>query len=312
MLATYTIPDHISPVNILGANDMWLEMIRKGAQARIKVQDNTITVFHQDPDEPNRIVSIFEALEAYADLHTDITKEDVQRLITQSHTDSIFTPQQDTDVLLKWGKQTVRAQNQKQKDYAKMICDKSITFAIGAAGCAKTFIATVTALKLLKTKQISQIIITRAPVALDGMELGFTPGTAEEKQAQWLGAILDVLRRFYSAEKIKELVEHQKIRMIPLAYMRGYSFEDSLIIVDEAQNLRVQTFKSACTRLGRNSRLVFCGDASQSDLKQSGLETAARILKNVEGVGVMRFTVDDIVRSGITADVIKAFDAYGY
>ena len=311
VLATYTVPDHISPVAILGPRDQWLDMIKEDAQARVKIQDSKITVFAASDAEASRIVSIFEALETYADLGTPIRGDDVLRLIAQSHNGGVFTPQA-SDVILRWGKQTVRAQTQKQKQYAEMIETHAITFAMGPAGCAKTFIATVTALKLLKLKEIDQIIVTRAPVALDGMDLGYTPGTAEEKQAQWLGPILDVLRRFLSPDKIKEMIDRQKIRMIPLAYLRGYSFERSMVLVDEAQNLRLQTFKSVCTRLGAESRLVLCGDEAQSDLRQSGFETAATILKDVHGVGVMRFDHADIVRSGITADVIKAFDRYGY
>lgn len=312
MLATYIIPAHIPPVCILGVKDKWVDMIRKDTTARIGVKNTDITVFTQDETEARRIIHVFETLEAYADLYENITSEDVKRILRQSHEGGIFTPA-DKDVLLKWGKQTVRAQTPKQTEYANMIEHNPITFATGPAGCAKTFIATVTALKLLmKTKQVKQIVITRAPVALDGMELGFTPGTAEEKQAQWLGPVLDVLRRFLSPDKIKELLESQKIRMIPLAYLRGYSFEDSMVIVDEAQNLRIQTFKSVCTRLGENSRLVFCGDSAQCDLKQSGFETAATILSKVDGVGVMRFYTSDIVRSGITRDVIEAFTQYGY
>lgn len=176
-----------------------------------------------------------------------------------------------------------------------------------------TYLAVTTAIKALRDKEVDKIIITRPPVALDGLELGFIPGSDKDKMSPWVAPLVDVLGKFYTLEQIEDMMEKGTIESVPLAYIRGRSFERCFVIVDEAQNASINVFKSVLTRLGVGSKIVICGDTQQTDIdSSSGLETAARIMEGADGVSIIRMGFEDIVRSGITAEVIKRFTEAGF
>lgn len=309
------IPNRIGLNALYGPNDINLKQLRKDTNAKISTvggfddEPFTLSIFGEEK-EVERLKGVVDWMIASVDQIGYVEQENLTIVLMQSKTPlGIY---QDENLIFGLGKQKIFAMNQKQTDYVNSIHDNIITFAIGAAGTAKTFLATVCALKALHDKDIRSIVITRPPVALDGLDMGFMPGTAEDKLGPWLGPVLDVFSKFYSSEKIADMVKGGRIKMIPLAFFRGYSFDKSFIIVDEAQNIKTRTFKAICSRIGHKSKMVICGDSKQSDTKDSGLERAAKILSPVNGVNVVRFGQDDIVRSGITADVIKAFEENGY
>lgn len=304
------IPAFIDIVDFLGPNDRYLEMVRRKFNARIKLQDRAIYIFGSE-QQVQKVFSAFTKILEVLESGEKVLEQDVDLFLRQI--DSGNVPQAAHDILLKIGKHVVKAKTQHQKEYVDAIENNIITFAIGVAGSSKTYLAVTSAIKALHEKKIDRIVITRPPVALQGYAIGYTPGSDVEKTLPWLAPLLDVFEEFYSQEKIDEMIEKKVISAVPLGYMRGRSFKNSFIVFDEAQNSSIDAFKSVLTRLAVGSKIVVCGDTQQTDINgMSGLETAAKIMEGADGVAVVRFGIEDIVRSGITAEVIKRFAEAGF
>lgn len=304
------VPSFIDIVDFLGPKDVYLLLVKKQCDVRAKLEGRNLYVFG-DEAKVSRAILVLEKMLEILGTGEKVLEQDVDLYLRQSEQGHIT--ETSNDVLLKMGKTVVKAKTPHQKEYADAIENNIITFAIGPAGTAKTFCAATMAVKALQAKEIDKIILSRPPVALEGFNLGFIPGTNEEKSAPWLAPLLDVMGKFYSQEKIDMMMEKKVIESVPLGYIRGRSFENSFIIVDEAQQMSIAAFKAVMTRLAVGSKLVICGDTKQSDINgKSGLETAARLMEGASGVAMIRFGFEDIVRSGITAEVIKRFTAAGY
>jgi phosphate starvation-inducible PhoH-like protein len=198
-----------------------------------------------------------------------------------------------------------------QFNYIKSLLHYSITIATGPAGTGKTFLAVVVASKLLLKGEIERLIITR-PAVEAGENLGFLPGDMVQKVDPYLRPIYDSLFESLGVEKTNQLIQLNKIEVAPLAYMRGRTLNDSMIILDEAQNCTLSQLKMFLTRIGRNSRMCISGDITQTDLKpgQSGLSKLLKILKPIEEVNIIEFNKNDIVRNPIVEKIIHAFEDY--
>ena len=179
---------------------------------------------------------------------------------------------------------------------------------LGPAGTGKTYVTATFAADLYTLKEIDKIVITRPHVAV-GKDIGYLPGTLEEKTYPWALPVLDVLQKHLGKGAVETGIKNGNIEMAPLALMRGRSFEDAFIIVDEAQNITTHELKMLLTRVGENSKIVLNGDAQQSDLKgEDGLSKIIHLAKrHLLDVPIVEFGVDDIVRSGICADWVKVF-----
>lgn len=307
---TIEIPNFIDIVDFLGARDSYLNLVKKQYDIRTKLDNRKLYIFGKE-EEVQKAMLVFNKILEVLGTGEKVLEQDVDIYIRQSQTGKIVDSA--NDILLQMGKTVVKAKTKHQKEYVDAINSNIITFAIGPAGTAKTYLAVTAAVNALKNKEVNKIIISRPPVALEGFTLGFIPGTDEEKNAPWLAPILDVLEKFYTSEKIAHMLENKTIESVPLGYIRGRSFENSFIIVDEAQQMSISSFKAVLTRLAVGSKIVVCGDIKQTDIDgRSGLETAARLMEGAQGVAVVRFGFEDIVRSGITAEVIKRFTEAGY
>ena len=199
-----------------------------------------------------------------------------------------------------------------QKRYIKTIERKTITFGVGPAGTGKTYLAVAMAVKAFKAGVVSRIILTR-PAVEAGEKLGFLPGDLQNKVDPYLRPLYDALFDFLGAEYFQWLHERGSIEVAPLAYMRGRTLDESFIILDEAQNTTREQMKMFLTRLGFGSKIVVTGDVTQIDLpdgKVSGLIEATRVLRNVEDIGIVRFSEKDVVRHKLVQDIIKAYDRY--
>lgn len=199
-----------------------------------------------------------------------------------------------------------------QKRYIKTIEQNTITFGVGPAGTGKTYLAVAMAVKAFKAGVVSRIILTR-PAVEAGEKLGFLPGDLQNKVDPYLRPLYDALFDFLGAENFQKLQERGSIEVAPLAYMRGRTLDESFIILDEAQNTTREQMKMFLTRMGFGSKIVVTGDITQIDLpdnKVSGLVEATRVLKNVEDIGIVRFTEKDVVRHKLVQDIIKAYDRY--
>ena len=196
----------------------------------------------------------------------------------------------------------------KQKLFIDALKENSQVFVLGPAGTGKTYVTATFAADLYITKKIDKIVITRSHVAV-GKDLGYLPGSLEEKTYPWALPVLDVLEKHLGKGSVDTGVKNGNIEMAPLALMRGRSFDNSFIIVDETQNITTHELKMLLTRVGENSTIVLNGDVQQSDLKEAdGLSKVIHLAKKyMLPVPIIEFGVDDIVRSDICAEWVKVF-----
>ncbi|MBP3495405.1 MAG: PhoH family protein [Clostridia bacterium] len=206
----------------------------------------------------------------------------------------------------------IKAKTLGQQKYVNCIKNNTVTLGIGPAGTGKTFLAVAMAVKALRGKEITRIILTR-PAVEAGERLGFLPGDLQSKIDPYLRPLYDSLYEMLGPDNCARYMEKMVIEIAPLAYMRGRTLDDSFIILDEAQNTTPEQMKMFLTRIGFNSKVVVTGDLSQTDLpdgKKSGLAEAVKILKNVEDIAIHSFTEKDVVRHKLVQKIIVAYDKY--
>lgn len=199
-----------------------------------------------------------------------------------------------------------------QSRYVEAIEKNTIILGIGPAGTGKTYLAVAKAVQAFRNHQVNKIILTR-PAVEAGEKLGFLPGDLQDKVDPYLRPLYDALFDMLGAEAFQRHMEKGSIEVAPLAYMRGRTLDDAFIILDEAQNTTHEQIKMFLTRLGFNSKMVITGDITQIDLpsaRRSGLVEAMKVLKNIEGIAIMRFTDKDVVRNKLVQDIIRAYEKY--
>ena len=200
---------------------------------------------------------------------------------------------------------SVSARTPKQKEYIKSVVHNDITFCFGPAGTGKTHVAAGLSVQQLRLKQIERIIVCR-PVVAVGKDIGFLPGTLEDKIGPYLIPLFDEFSCYLERKKLKELTAEHVIEMVPLSMMRGRTFNDSFIILDEAQNATYNEIRMLLTRIGQNSTLVLSGDLRQSDLSedvQGAFEEIGRKLVSLDGIGLVELTEEDVVRHSLIAKI---------
>lgn len=199
-----------------------------------------------------------------------------------------------------------------QHRYIQAIKEKDVVFGVGPAGTGKSYLAVAMAVKAFKNKEVNKIILTR-PAVEAGENLGFLPGDLQSKVDPYLRPLYDALYDILGAETYLKLKEKNMIEIAPLAYMRGRTLDDSFIILDEAQNTTIAQMKMFLTRIGFGSQAVINGDITQIDLprgKQSGLEHAIDVLKNINGIAFSYFDKNDVVRHSLVQKIINAYEKY--
>ena len=206
----------------------------------------------------------------------------------------------------------IKAKTVGQKRYIEMISKNTVVLGTGPAGTGKTYLAVMMAVRALRNREVSRIILTR-PAVEAGERLGFLPGDLQSKIDPYLRPLYDALYDMLGPENCMRMIEKMIIEIAPLAYMRGRTLDDSFIILDEAQNSTPEQMKMFLTRLGNNSKIVVTGDLTQTDLpfgQKSGLAAAVRILRDVEGIGIFEFSDRDVVRHRLVQKIILAYDKY--
>lgn len=305
---TLTVPDHVDMAAIVGPADTVLHAIENAFAARITVRGNLI-MLSGDSLEVQSLTALFGDMIKLASSGVAPTVEDAQRAIELLRQGEFAPSILREDILLTYRGRAIRPKTAGQKRYVDAIRSNTVTFGIGPAGTGKTYLAMAMAVAALKRKDVNRIILTR-PVVEAGESLGFLPGTLTEKVDPYIRPLYDALFDMTDMERAHELIDRGVIEIAPLAFMRGRTFNDSFIILDEAQNTTPEQMKMFLTRLGFNSKMVITGDVTQLDLPRglSGLKSVQGVLQDVEDIAFCTLTGRDVVRHTLVARIVEAYE----
>lgn len=309
MIEKHIVLEDIDPVIFYGVNNVNMKMIQAlYPKLKIVARGNVIKVLG-DEEEMCAFEENILALEKHCDQYNSL-KEEVILDIVKGRSPQIENTG-DTIVFSVTGKPIVpRSENQLKlvQEYEK----NDMLFAIGPAGSGKTYTAIALAVRSLKNKEIKKIILSR-PAVEAGEKLGFLPGDMKDKIDPYLQPLYDALQDMIPAAKLKEYMELNVIQIAPLAFMRGRTLNDAVVILDEAQNTTTQQIKMFLTRMGMNTKMIVTGDMTQIDLpssQTSGLIQALKILKGVKGISFIELNKKDIVRHKLVTRIVEAYEKF--
>ncbi len=296
---------------VFGAHNSNIHRLEKKLDVNIKVKGNQATVEGKE----NLVAQTFAALDklyAVAGKKGDVDTSDIDNAV---NVHAVSENQEDKavkedDLVLKTRKRHIQPRSQTQAEYIRAMGEYEMVFGLGPAGTGKTFLAVAKAVSLMLEGKIDKIILTR-PAVEAGENLGFLPGDLKDKIDPYLRPLYDALYDMLPNDIVDKKLELGEIEIAPLAFMRGRTLANAMVILDEAQNTTTMQMKMFLTRLGENSRMVINGDLSQTDLPrgvQSGLSDALDVLSGVKEIGVVRFNEKDVVRHGLVAKIVKAYD----
>jgi Phosphate starvation-inducible protein PhoH, predicted ATPase len=297
---------------VLGANDRNLSYLEMLLKTEILVRGNRIVIESED----SAVSSYFAHLIRLSASREDAFDESELFMEWQSVKESemigdLLSEKKESERLCIFANgKTVYPKSENQKRYIREIQSSQIVFGVGPAGTGKTYIACAYALSKLLSGEVKKIVLTR-PVVEAGENLGFLPGDLSQKLNPYLKPFYDAMEVFISPVQIHRFEENGMIEIAPLAYMRGRSINNSVIILDEAQNTTKAQMKMFLTRLGENSSAIVTGDPSQIDLpgrEKSGLVEALGLLGEIDGISIVEFSGTDCIRSRIVRAIIKAYE----
>lgn len=303
---------------IFGAFDAHAREIEKafGVDINNRAQGagDSIVVTGEEASGVRMAASVLTRMRDGAGDSEEITDQQVAYLIgmVQDGQEEELSELSESTVCITGRGKPVRAKTVGQKKYVEAIRQNTVILGVGPAGTGKTFLAVAMAVRALREKQVSRIILTR-PAIEAGEKLGFLPGDLQSKIYPYLRPLYDALFEMMGTENYARLLEKGVIEIAPLAYMRGRTLDDSFIILDEAQNATPEQMKMFLTRLGNNSKAVVTGDLTQTDLPsgvKSGLSAAVRILSGIPDIAVHYFTDRDVVRHKLVQKIILAYEKY--
>lgn len=275
---------------------------------RIVARGNVMKVIGEEEESETFLKKIRE-IEKYCEEFNLLPEEVILDIIKGK---APVTTKPDNLIIHGMNGKSIVARTENQQHLVDAFGSNDLVFAIGPAGSGKTFIAIALAVKALKNKQVKKIILSR-PAVEAGEKLGFLPGEMKDKLDPYLQPLYDALQDMIPAAKLKEYMENNVIQIAPLAFMRGRTLNDAVIILDEAQNTTTHQIKMFLTRLGMNAKMIVTGDITQIDLpatQTSGLVQAMQILKNVQGIGKIEFTKKDIVRHKLVQKIVEAYEQH--
>jgi len=302
-----TLLDDRQAVSLFGRHDSHLRRIREALGVDIVARDGIIT-FRGEPQKVRQGVSVVEQLQEILSIHGSIHRGELRSVLAAVQRTGAVSPEDAIEVLARG--RYVRAWTSGQRQYVRTIMMHDMVFCTGPAGTGKTYLAVAMAVNYLKTSRVNKIVLVR-PAVEAGERLGFLPGDLQAKVSPYLRPMYDALHDMADFGQLKRYMEEDMIEVIPLAYMRGRTLNDSFIILDEAQNTTRLQMKMFLTRMGLNSKIIVNGDTSQIDLGEgatSGLVHALHVLSGLEGVGFVRLKPGDIVRHKLVRDIVRAYD----
>ncbi len=302
------IIDGVDSQTFYGVNNANINLIRNlFPKLRMAARGNVIKVIGED-SETAQFERKIKEIEAYAVKYNKISEDVIIDIIKGEPPKAVNS---DGVIIFGQSGRPVAPRNANQAKMVRSFAENDLTFALGPAGTGKTYIAIALAVAALKNKACKRVILSR-PAVEAGEKLGFLPGDMKDKIDPYLRPLYDALEDMLPAVKLKEYMESDTIQIAPLAFMRGRTLNDAVIILDEAQNTTKHQMKMFLTRMGMNAKMVITGDATQIDLPrsvQSGLLQALRILKGVKGIGVVEYGKKDIVRHPLVQRIVDAYEA---
>ena len=310
----YSLNEEVQDLDVRGPNDSFINAIESSLKIEIVIDDRKVFLKEEDLIYEKRVCNIFEAMETLLINNIVLNLSDVHALINNiddNNVKSIVSLYLKKDVLITnvYGK-PIYPKTLNQKLYIKSLEDNDIVFAIGPAGTGKTFLGVMFALKYLKSFKVRRIVLVR-PIVEAGEKLGFLPGDLKEKIDPYLIPIYDALNDAIGKEQVEKLIERGTIEVAPLAYMRGRTLDNAIIILDEAQNATLTQMKMFLTRLGFGSKMIVTGDLSQIDLPNksvSGMVEAIDLLNDIEGIMMIKFQREDVMRHPLVFKIIERYD----
>ena len=309
MIERIYILESVDPVIFYGVNNSNMQLIKTlFPKLRIVARGNVMKVIG-DEDESELFLKKIREVEKYCEEFNSLS-EDVILDIIKGKGPTVV--KQENLIIHGMNGKPITARTENQLLLVKAFENNDLVFATGPAGSGKTFIAIALAVKALKNKEVRKIILSR-PAVEAGEKLGFLPGEMKDKLDPYLQPLYDALQDMIPAAKLKEYMENNVIQIAPLAFMRGRTLNDAVIILDEAQNTTTHQIKMFLTRLGMNAKMIVTGDVTQIDLppsSTSGLIQAMQILKGVGGIGKIEFTKKDIVRHKLVQRIVEAYDKF--
>lgn len=292
-----------------GVNNAHLQMIKSlYPKLRIVARDNVLRVLG-DEEEMAKAEEDIEQMRKHLAKYNMLSEEDILDIVKgkQTKADSV------KDVLVySISGRPIKSRSENQQKLIDAYEKNDMVFAVGPAGTGKTYLSIALAVKALKEKTAKKIILSR-PAVEAGEKLGFLPGDMKDKIDPYLQPLYDALEDMIPAVKLQDMMEKHIIQIAPLAFMRGRTLSDAVVILDEAQNTTSQQIRMFLTRMGMNTKMVITGDLTQIDLpreQRSGLKEALKILDGVEGIGVVHLAQKDIVRHKLVTRIVNAYDAY--
>ena len=309
MIEKHIVLEDIDPVMFYGVNNAHLQMIKSlYPKLRIVARDNVLRVLG-DEEEMAKAEEDIEQMRKHLAKYNMLSEEDILDIVKgkQTKADSV------KGVLgYSISGKPIKSRSENQQRLIDAYEKNDMVFAVGPAGTGKTYLSIALAVKALKEKTAKKIILSR-PAVEAGEKLGCLPGDMKDKIDPYLQPLYDALEDMIPAVKLQDMMEKHIIQIAPLAFMRGRTLSDAVVILDEAQNTTSQQIRMFLTRMGTNTKMVITGDLTQIDLpreQRSGLKEALKILDGVEGIGVVHLAQKDIVRHKLVTRIVNAYDAY--
>lgn len=303
---TVVVPDNDILACVCGTNDKNLKLIEESLGTSVYTRGNELSISSENQELCQKFQFIVDRF--IDEIHSGGKNgEDIifSVLNTQKQVNA-----EEMVIMVPGAVRRVYPRTQHQAEYINMLQTKDMVFCTGSAGSGKTFLAVAEALRLILTHKKNKLVISR-PVVEAGESLGFLPGELKDKIDPYLRPLRDAMETIIPVETVKRLTEAGIIEVAPLAYMRGRTLNNAVVILDEAQNTTCAQMKMFLTRMGENSKVFITGDPSQVDLPRkvtSGLMHSINILYKIEDIGFMELTAEDVVRNGLVRKIVKAYE----
>ena len=301
--------EDIDPVVFYGVNNVHLQMIKAlFPKLRIVARGNVIKVLG-DEEQMCAFEENIESLRKHVVKFNSLKEEDILDIVRGNRTKDELP---EGVLVYSMSGRPIKPRTENQQQLVDAFFNNDMTFAVGPAGTGKTYLSIALAVKALKEKTIKKIILSR-PAVEAGEKLGFLPGDMKDKIDPYLQPLYDALEDMLPQAKLQEMMEKHVIQIAPLAFMRGRTLSDAVVILDEAQNTTCAQIRMFLTRMGWNTKMIITGDMTQIDLpreQKSGVKEALGILTGIEGIGVVELTRKDIVRHKLVTRIVNAYEKY--